>query len=51
VSAALALLPEYLTAHLQLALVSLLLGCSASIPLGVWITRRERAACSPQSAP
>jgi osmoprotectant transport system permease protein len=44
VSAALALLPEYLTAHLQLALVSLLLGCSASIPLGVWITRRERAA-------
>jgi osmoprotectant transport system permease protein len=39
-AAQLALLPGYLTAHLQLALVALLLGTAASVPLGVWITRR-----------
>lgn len=37
----LALLPGYLTAHLQLALVALLLGTAASVPLGVWVTRRR----------
>jgi osmoprotectant transport system permease protein len=36
----LALLPGYLTAHLQLTLVALLLGAALSVPLGVWITRR-----------
>jgi osmoprotectant transport system permease protein len=36
----LALLPGYLTAHLQLALVALLLGAGLSVPLGVAITRR-----------
>ena len=35
----LALLPVYLTAHLQLTLVALLLGTAVSVPLGVWITR------------
>ena len=35
----LALLPGYLTAHLQLALVALLLGVGLSVPLGVAITR------------
>jgi osmoprotectant transport system permease protein len=38
----LALLPGYLTAHLQLALVALLLGAGLSVPLGVAITRRPR---------
>jgi len=38
----LALLPGYLTGHLQLALVSLLLGAALSIPTGIWITRRKR---------
>jgi osmoprotectant transport system permease protein len=37
-----ALLPGYLTAHLQLALVALLLGAGLSVPLGVAITRRPR---------
>jgi osmoprotectant transport system permease protein len=37
----LALLPGYLTAHLQLALVSLLLGTAVSIPLGIVVTRRK----------
>jgi osmoprotectant transport system permease protein len=41
VSDQLALLPGYLTAHLQLALVALLLGTAASVPLGVWVTRRR----------
>jgi osmoprotectant transport system permease protein len=36
----LALLPGYLTAHLQLTLVALALGTGVSIPLGIWITRR-----------
>ena len=35
----LALLPEYLTAHLQLTLVALLLGTAISVPLGIFITR------------
>ncbi len=38
----LALLPGYLTAHLQLSLVALLAGTAVSVPLGVWIARRER---------
>jgi osmoprotectant transport system permease protein len=38
----LALLPGYLTAHLQLTLVALLLGSAASVPLGIWITRRKQ---------
>ncbi len=37
----LALLPGYLTAHLQLTLVSLLLGTAVSIPLGIVVTRRK----------
>jgi osmoprotectant transport system permease protein len=37
----LALLPGYLTGHLQLTLVALLLGTLFSVPLGVWITRRR----------
>jgi osmoprotectant transport system substrate-binding protein/osmoprotectant transport system permease protein len=43
VSQQLALLPGYLTAHLQLALVALLLGTAVSVPLGVWVTRHPRA--------
>lgn len=39
----LALLPGYLTAHLQLALVALLVGAAFSIPLGIWVTGRPRA--------
>jgi osmoprotectant transport system permease protein len=35
----LALLPGYLTAHLQLTLVALLLGTCVSVPLGVLVTR------------
>ena len=38
----LALLPGYLTAHLQLTLVALLLGSAASVPLGIWIARRKQ---------
>ena len=38
----LALLPGYLTAHLQLSLVALLAGSALSVPLGIWIARRER---------
>ena len=38
----LALLPEYLTAHLQLSLVALLLGALISVPLGVWVVRHPR---------
>jgi len=38
----LALLPGYLTAHLQLTLVALFLGAGVSIPLGVAVTRRHR---------
>jgi osmoprotectant transport system permease protein len=41
VSEQLALLPGYLTAHLQLSLVALLLGTALSIPLGVAVTRRR----------
>ena len=37
----LALLPGYLTAHLQITLVSLLLGTAFSIPLGIVVTRRK----------
>jgi len=40
----LSLLPGYLTAHLQLSLVALLLGALISIPLGIWITRRPSLA-------
>ncbi len=36
-----ALLPEYLGAHLQLTLVALLIGTTISVPLGIWISRRE----------
>jgi osmoprotectant transport system permease protein len=43
VSEQLALLPGYLTAHLQLTLVALLLGTAASLPLGIWVTRHPRA--------
>ena len=39
-AAQLDLLPGYLTAHLQLALVALLLGATLSVPAGVWVTRR-----------
>jgi osmoprotectant transport system permease protein len=39
----LALLPAYLTAHLELALTALLLGTLVSVPLGVWVSRRPRA--------
>jgi osmoprotectant transport system permease protein len=38
----LALLPGYLTAHLQLSLSALILGVSFSLPLGVWVTRNKR---------
>jgi osmoprotectant transport system permease protein len=37
----LALLPGLLTAHLELALVALLLGTGLSVPLGVAVTRRR----------
>ena len=40
----LALLPAYLTAHLQLSLVALLIGATLSIPMGVWATRRKALA-------
>jgi osmoprotectant transport system permease protein len=43
VSEQLALLPGYLTAHLQLTLVALLLGTTVSLPLGIWVTRHPRA--------
>jgi osmoprotectant transport system permease protein len=39
----LALLPALLTAHLQLALVALLVGTAVSVPAGIWVTRRPRA--------
>ena len=39
----LALLPGYLTAHLQLTLVALLFGTAGSLPLGIWVTRHPRA--------
>lgn len=38
-TAPLALLPEYLTAHLQLTLLALGLGIATSVPLGVLLTR------------
>ncbi len=38
----LALLPERLTAHLQLSLAALALGVAISVPLGIWIARRPR---------
>jgi osmoprotectant transport system permease protein len=37
----LALLPGYLTAHLELTLVALLLGCLVSVPAGILATRRR----------
>jgi osmoprotectant transport system permease protein len=40
----LSLLPGYLTAHLQLSLLALLLGALISIPLGIWVTRRPSLA-------
>ena len=50
----LALLPEYLTAHLQLALLALLLSTAVSVPLGVAATRiawlEQAAAPSPRAA-
>jgi osmoprotectant transport system permease protein len=39
----LALLPGYLTAHLQLSLFALLLATAISVPLGVWVSRHPRA--------
>jgi len=38
----LALLPGYLTAHLQLTLTALSLGALVSVPAGIWIARRPR---------
>jgi osmoprotectant transport system permease protein len=38
----LALVPEYLTAHLRLSLLALAIGAGVSVPLGVWLTRRPR---------
>ena len=38
----LALLPEYLTAHLQLTLLALGIGFAVSLPAGVWASRRPR---------
>src|SRR5258706_16325757 len=38
----LARLPEYLTDHLQLTLLALLMGSILSVPLGIWSTRRRR---------
>lgn len=38
-SAQLALLPGYLTGHLQLTMLALLFAVAVSIPLGVWVTR------------
>ena len=38
----LALLPGYLTAHLQFSLVALLVGTAVSIPLGIAVTRNPR---------
>ena len=37
----LALLPEYLTAHIQLTLLSLLLSTAVSLPLGIAVTRAK----------
>jgi osmoprotectant transport system permease protein len=42
VRAQLALLPLYLTAHLQLSLCALLVGVGVSVPLGVLVTRVRR---------
>ncbi len=39
----LALLPGFLTAHLELALVALLIGTAVSVPLGLWVTRHPRS--------
>jgi osmoprotectant transport system permease protein len=36
------LLPEYLTAHLQLALAALLLAVAIAVPLGIAVSRRPR---------
>ena len=36
----LALLPEYLTGHLQLSLLALGIGIAISVPTGIWLTRR-----------
>jgi osmoprotectant transport system permease protein len=41
-AAQLALLPSYLTSHLQLTLVALFFGTAMSVPAGVWVARRER---------
>jgi osmoprotectant transport system permease protein len=38
----LALLPEYLSAHLRLSLFALLLGTCISLPLGIAVTRHKR---------
>jgi osmoprotectant transport system permease protein len=40
-AAQLALLPDYLTGHLQLTLLALLVGIAVSVPLGIVLTRRE----------
>jgi osmoprotectant transport system permease protein len=41
VSEQLALLPEYLTAHIQLTLLALLLSTAVSLPLGIAVTRAK----------
>jgi osmoprotectant transport system permease protein len=38
----LALLPRYLTAHLELTLFALVLATTLSVPLGVWVARSHR---------
>jgi osmoprotectant transport system permease protein len=43
VSEQLALLPDRLAAHLELALAALAIAVAISVPLGVWATRRPRA--------
>ena len=43
VRAQLALLPAYLTAHLQLTLTALLVGTAISVPAGLWVSRRPFA--------
>ena len=37
----LALLPAYLSAHLELALAALLVGAALSIPMGILISRKQ----------
>ena len=36
------LLPEFLTAHLQLSLAALAIGLLVSVPLGLWVAHHPR---------